>query len=130
MLHALRLRPGDDLYLSLAQWTKDQALPAAAIVTCVGSLTEATLRLAGATETRRLTGPFEIVSLVGTLAPTGLHLHIAISDADGRCTGGHLKPGSLIHTTAELVITELPGLRFDRAPDPETGYPELTISKR
>jgi predicted DNA-binding protein with PD1-like motif len=42
--------------------------------------------------------------------------------------GGHLGPGSLVRTTAELVIGLLPEWRFQRELDPATGYAELRIS--
>jgi len=48
-----------------------------------------------------LTGPFEITSLMGTLAAGG-HLHISLSDADGHVIGGHLVGDDVIHTTAEV----------------------------
>ena len=41
--------------------------------------------------------------------------------------GGHLCAGSLVRTTAELVIGLLPEWRFNRELDPATGYPELQI---
>ena len=46
------------------------------IVTCVGSLKQAHLRMAGATERTLFKGPFEITSLVGTLSQDGVpHAH-------------------------------------------------------
>ena len=42
--------------------------------------------------------------------------------------GGHLCAGSLVRTTAELVIGLLPEWRFRRELDPVTGYAELRIS--
>ena len=73
MLHALRLIPGDDLKESLDRAVA-QAIDAAAVVTCVGSLEQAMIRFAGAEQATRVPGPLEIVSLVGTLCrttPTG-----------------------------------------------------------
>ncbi len=77
------------------------------IVTCVGSVTQASLRMANANFKKVWNGHFEIVSLVGTLSPKkGSHLHMSISDAEGNCFGGHLLEGNLIYTTAEIVIQE------------------------
>ena len=84
--------------------------------------------MAGAPGPTQVQGPLEIVSLVGTLSPDGVHLHAAVSDSQGRVTGGHLKSGSLIHTTAEIVVGELVGREFRRQPNEETGYPELVIT--
>ncbi len=44
--------------------------------------------------------------------------------------GGHLCAGSLVRTTAELVIGLLPEFQFRRELDPATGYAELRISPR
>lgn len=44
--HALRLRPGDDLRSALLAYVAQHGIEAGAVLTCVGSLTVATLRLA------------------------------------------------------------------------------------
>ena len=54
-------------------------------------------------------------------------LRFAIADSSGAVVGGHLCTGSLVRTTAELVIGLLPEWRFSRELDPATGYPELRI---
>jgi predicted DNA-binding protein with PD1-like motif len=95
------------------------------ILTCVGSLRVAALRMANQPATTLLEGKFEIVSLVGTLGPDGPHLHISISDSTGRTLGGHLQEGSLIYTTAEVVLGDLEELVFKRPIDPQTTYDEL-----
>jgi len=68
------------------------------VLTCVGSLTRAVIRLAGQPEATTFDGKREIVSLVGTLALDGDHLHIAVSDSTGRTIGGPLMEGSLVYT--------------------------------
>ncbi|MFN9055893.1 MAG: PCC domain-containing protein, partial [Cyanobacteriota bacterium] len=70
----------------------------------------------------------EILSLSGTISPDGAHLHISVAGSSGAVIGGHLGAGSLVRTTAELVIGLLPDWRFSRELDPATGYPELRIS--
>ena len=127
--HALRLRAGDDLRLALERLAHERALAAACIVTCVGSLARAKLRLAGGDEVLELEGPLEIVSLVGTLSPDGPHLHVALADRGGRVHGGHLLAGCTIFTTAEVVLAELEGCRFTRELDPATGWRELRIER-
>jgi len=129
-VHALRLRPGEDLLASLGRFRVDHGLKAAAIVTCVGSLTRAALRFANKPTTTVLEGHFEIVSLVGTLSPDGDHVHISISDGEGRTTGGHLMGGSLVYTTAEIMLLEADALAFSRPIDPATTYDELVVTPR
>ena len=129
---AFRLAPGADLKRELASLVAEGGLEAAFVAACVGSLAKARLRMPSAAgETAgvlSLDEPMEIVSLVGTLSPDGPHLHIAVSLRDGRCVGGHLLEGCLIHTTAELVLGELTDVAFRRPVDAETGYRELTVS--
>lgn len=129
--HAFRLAPGTDLRAELERLTHTHAWQAACILSGVGSLTHARLRMAGAAGDPEafatLAEPLEIVSLAGTLGPDGPHVHIALSRADGACIGGHLVAGCIVHTTAELVIGELPDVEFRRSPDPATGYAELSV---
>ncbi|MGF1460656.1 MAG: PPC domain-containing DNA-binding protein [Leptolyngbyaceae cyanobacterium] len=79
--HCLRLNPGSDLKESLRTDVVAHEVGAGCILTTVGSLQQTCLRLAGQSETTTVTGRFEIMSLVGTLSPEGLHLHMAIADA-------------------------------------------------
>jgi predicted DNA-binding protein with PD1-like motif len=127
---ALRLRPGQDLRKELERFTKERDLRAGFIITTVGSLQKASLRLADKSEATSFDGKFEIVSLVGTLGRDGVHLHISISDGTGRTVGGHLVEGCEIYTTAEIVIGEASGMVFSRETDKATGYKELTIRQR
>jgi predicted DNA-binding protein with PD1-like motif len=99
----------------------------AAFFSAAGSLSAATLRLAGAQTFAKFTGAFEIVSLSGTVSPSGVHLHLAIAGADGKTTGGHLVHGCVVHTTVEIVMADMTGVRFVRLPDAATGYNELNI---
>jgi predicted DNA-binding protein with PD1-like motif len=71
----------------------------------------------------------EILSLSGTLSANGSHLHLCVADSEGHCVGGHLSDGCIVNTTAEIVISEFPKLIFKRAPDAQTGFEELVISK-
>jgi predicted DNA-binding protein with PD1-like motif len=124
----LRLKPGDDLRRTLEAWLGEQQEQAGCVISAVGSLSLAQLRLAGATQATAIHGELEIVSLSGTLSPDGIHLHIAIANSSGTVIGGHLCAGSLVRTTAELVIGLLPEWQFRRELDPATGYAELRIS--
>ena len=133
-VHAVRLTPGTDLEQELQRLTRELGLKAGAILTCVGGLTRARLRMPGAIGApevfKTYEGPMEIVSLTGTLCPDGLHVHISLAQQDGACIGGHLAPGSIVNTTAELVIGELTDVAFTRPVDPATGYDELRVEVR
>ena len=133
-VHAFRLTPGTDLQQALQAFTEQQALRAGCILTCVGSLSQARLRMPGAVGEdevfRSFDEPMEIVSLTGTLGPDGLHVHISLARRDGGCVGGHLVRGCIVNTTAELVIGELLDVEFRRPLDPETGYDELSVEPK
>jgi uncharacterized protein len=126
----LRLRPGDDLRRELEAWMGQQQEQAGCLISAIGSLSLAQLRFAGATQAKAIRGDLEIVSLSGTLSPDGAHLHIAVAGSSGTVIGGHLCAGSLVRTTAELVIGLLPEWQFRRELDPATGHAELRISPR
>jgi predicted DNA-binding protein with PD1-like motif len=125
--YALRLHPDQDLREALDDFSKEYSIRAGVILTCVGSLKHVTLRMADENVIREFDEKFEIVSLVGALSPDGNHIHISLSDKDGKTIGGHLKEGCIIHTTAEIVIAECDGLSFSREFDERTGFDELTV---
>lgn len=125
--YALRLKPGDDLRQQLMAFAQQNHIAAGTMITCVGSLTVATLRLANQEGPTVYKGHFEIVSLVGTLSVNGSHLHLSVSDSTGRTIGGHLLDGCRIYTTAEIVLGELPQLDFVRETDATFGYQELVV---
>lgn len=128
--YSFRLRPGQDLKVELDALVKQQRIDAGALLTCVGSLTDVTLRLANQDGPSVWQGHFEIVSLVGTLSTSGSHLHLSVSDSTGRTIGGHLLAGCKIYTTAEIVVGVMPSLRYVREPDPTFGYRELVVRKK
>jgi len=132
--HACRLTPGTDLEEALQRLTGEHALRAGCVLSCVGSLTSARLRMPGAIGDpdvfETFAGPMEIVSLTGTLCPDGLHVHISLARQDGSVVGGHMVRGCIVNTTAELVIGELEDVAFSRPIDPATGYDELRVLPR
>ncbi|MDR5747145.1 DNA-binding protein [Caballeronia sp. LZ029] len=128
-MHAmtLRLSPGDDLRAALDHAFRTHGLSAAFVLQGIGSLSVARLRHAGRDEVSELRGDLEILTLAGTLSAQGPHLHMSVSDADGRVSGGHVTPGCIVRTTAEIVVANLPGERYTREHDAATGFAELVI---
>jgi len=133
-IYTFRIKPGNDLKSELEKFAKAKDIQAGFIVTCVGGLSQATMRMAGALpdkqDIRTYEGDFEITSLVGTVSVNGVHLHMAISDKEGKSFGGHLKEGTIIHPTAEVVIGEDEQAIYTRELDEETGFPELKVGDR
>ena len=128
--YAVRLRPGADLRRDLEAFARARGLRAPIVLTCVGSLSRAALRPAGIDATVVIEGDLEILALVGTLSEDGPHLHLTVSDARCDVSGGHAQEGSVVRTTAEIVLGELEDVVFTRPIDPETTWDELEIVPR
>lgn len=127
---ALRLRPGQDLRVELGRFARAKHLRAAWIATCAGSCTRTSVRYANQEGTSVREGHFEIVSLTGTLAENGMHVHAAFADSTGATFGGHLMDGTIVYTTAEIVIGGLVQAEFAREVDPAYGWRELVVKPR
>jgi len=123
----LRLLPGNDLRGRLESVLTEQGVEAGFVLAGIGSLSVARLRLAGAEGATVLEGDIELLGLAGSLSVDGVHLHASVADAAGRVWGGHVLPGCVVRTTAELLLTLLPGWRFAREHDGLTGYAELVV---
>lgn len=124
---ALRLKPDQDLKESLKNFVVEQDIKAGFVLTAIGSLKQATIRFANQSSSTVLIDKFEIISLNGTLAIEGIHLHISIADQSGKMLGGHLDNGCIIYTTAEIVIGTSNEFNFSRIIDQQTNYKELEI---
>ncbi len=129
-IFAIRLKPDQDLKASLRSFVQQNNIQSGFILTAVGSLKRANIRFASQDSCQVLDERFEIVSLVGTLSIHGIHLHISLSDQDGKTIGGHLVDGCLIYTTAEIVIGTSEDFIFLRTVDETTGYKELEIKSK
>jgi len=123
----VRLRPQQDLRSALQSILTEHQIGAAYVLQGIGSLSTARVRFAGISEPTELHGDLEILTLAGSLSPDGVHLHISVSDAEGRVLGGHVAPGCIVRTTAEILVALLPDHAFSRAPDPASGWDELVI---
>ena|ERR1017187_9163653 len=126
----VRLSPGQDLRQVIEAAVLSQGCRAAFVLSGIGSLSTAGLRFAGAEQPQRLSGDMEILSLSGSVASNGSHLHMALSTATGEVFGGHVAPGCIVRTTAEILLALLPEWEFVREPDAATGYDELVARER
>jgi uncharacterized protein len=126
----LRLSPGADLRAALEAEVAARPHRAGFVLSGIGSLSGARLRLAGARELNDLPGDLEILTLTGTVAGNGSHLHMSVADCSGRVMGGHVAHGCIVRTTAEVLVLLLSEWSFDRELDPATGFAELVVSRR
>ena len=123
----LRLRPGDDLRRSIETAVIQHGADAAFVLSGIGSLAHARLRLAGENAPRDHAAPLELLTLAGSIGNGTSHLHAAIATAAGDVIGGHVAYGCTVRTTAELLLVLLDEFTFSRAPDAATGFDELVI---
>lgn len=125
--YTFRLSPGQDLFDSIQAFVMQKHIQAGCVLSGVGSLRHATLRFADKDYNSEYVGPFEIVSITGTLSVNGSHLHISIADGDGKTIGGHFASGCKIYTTAEIVIAVFDDLVYKREFAEDSGYDELAV---
>ena len=120
-----RLKPGEDLRVEIEKLVKDNNARAGVVLSLVGSLSKASLRMADGKTVKSWNEPFEIVAATGTVSVNGCHIHISVADNEGNVFGGHLKEGCAVKTTAEAVLLIFEDAIYKRIPDKETGYNEL-----
>lgn len=125
-----RLQKGQDLKREIENIVKENNIKAGIILSSVGCLNHLHIRLAGGKEYLESSADYEIVSLNGTLSLDGLHLHIAVSDINGKCIGGHLCYNCIVNTTCELVVESIDEYLFSREFDDNTGYRELVVKEK
>jgi uncharacterized protein len=128
---AVRLTDGQDLMSEIKKLVDEHGIQAGVILSAVGSLKSTKIRVPVINQQIRYIYPenLEIDSVHGTISVNGLHLHITVSDVEGKVSGGHLKEGCIVRTTCELAIGILDDVQFDRQFDEQTGFDELVIIK-
>ncbi|MDO4378114.1 MAG: DNA-binding protein [Erysipelotrichia bacterium] len=130
MFLAVRLKKGQDLKKEIEKIIRENKVKAAVVISAVGCLDNLCIRLAGGKTFLEKKQDYEIVSLMGTICKDGSHLHIAVSDANGKTYGGHLCYNCIVNTTCELVLACIDAeYDFSRVYDDTTGYKELVIKK-
>lgn len=126
---ALRLVKGEDLKKRIQSLCIEKRIDTAVVLSGVGCLYHAKIRLANASEYLEEEKDYEIISLTGTVSRGYAHIHIGLADEEGNAIGGHLCEGCLVNTTCELVLGILEEYRSDRSFDETTGYNEIVFEK-
>ncbi len=128
---AIRLTEGEDLLNAIKTVAIENQIHAGVVLSAVGSLSKSNIRVPVINGKVKTINPenLEIDALQGTVSVDGCHMHITVSDLDGRAWGGHLKEGCIVRTTCELVIGVLDNTAFTRKKDEATGFDELKIEQ-
>ena len=126
---AIRLLNGQYLLSKIQHISTQHNIKAGVILSAVGGLQKSKIRVPVLDGEVKYITPLntEIDSLHGTVSTNGCHLHITVSDLNGKVYGGHIKQGCLIRTTCEPVIGILDDTTFNREPDERTGFDELVV---
>lgn len=129
-----RLSEGEDLAEAIKRRMKEWNVKAG-IFFVIGTLKHATL---GYYKNRQykvihLDGPLEIASCIGNVALDDekeviIHVHIVVSNAEGKAFGGHLMDGCPVDATAELMTIEGIGIKLQRFLDGKTNLKLLKLS--
>ena len=130
-IHVFRVEPKQDLLESIQRFCEKNNISSGIIIGIIGSLEKASLNyiktLPANYINKRFEGPLEIVSGQGSIAnhegKTIVHIHLTISNENG-ANAGHLAKGSIVFSTAEVVIGELEE-QLQREKDDYTGLLEL-----
>ena len=99
----IKLAPGDDLRLRLEQLAREEQA-SGFVLGVVGNLSRAAFQCPGPPEPTVMEGDLEIITLNGTVSPTGVHLHLSLSDGACQVWGGHLEPGTIVQKGVDLLI--------------------------
>lgn len=100
---ALHLEAGSDVRRSLEQLAVEENA-SGFVLSVVGNLSQAAFQCPGKAHPTVLSGLLEIITLQGTVGPQGVHLHLSLSDSHCQVWGGHLEPGTLVHSGADLLV--------------------------
>ena len=130
----LRLKPGDDLLDGIQATCERYGIHNGVILSGIGSLgcvrfcdVEALPekkcgygygRVLALDETIELTGASGVICSDKNNA-INLHIHVCLSDKNGKAYGGHLVRGTTVLMTADLVLGEIEGIDMRREYVPE-----------
>lgn len=135
---ALRLKPGTDVLLGLEEACKRAGISNGVILSGLGSLDGVRFcnpiyipekkAKYGYGEPTHLDEVIELTGLSGIICHddegvTNLHVHVTLSDKDGKAYGGHLVEGTKVLLTVDVVVAEIEGLVMGRKFDSELEVP-------
>lgn len=104
----LHLDAGSDVHRSLAELAVARQAEGF-VLSVVGNLSQAAFQCPGQNTPTLVRGELEIITLQGTIAPAGVHLHLSLSDGNCEVWGGHLEPGTLVLKGADVLVGLLEG---------------------
>ena len=128
----MRLAPGADLLQGIQEACEKYQIHNGVIISAIGSLRQVRFCDVEPLPDRKCgVGYGKILALDETVELTGaggvicsdadnninLHIHISMSDKNGKAYGGHLVEGSIVLMTADIVLGEIEGISMLREYD-------------
>ena len=122
----VRVDPGEEIVAQVRAVAEKEGVKLAS-VEALGAVNDFTVGVFDTVtkeyHSNRFQGPYEIVSLTGTVTTKDgafyQHLHMSAGNSRGEVFGGHLNT-AVVSATCEMVIRVIPG-QVERAMDPEVG---------
>lgn len=142
---AARLKPGADLIGGIAAVCRAHNIKQGYISCVIGSLKQAqyVLPITDAStpsgirygDPITVSGPIEFTSGQGVICQSQdgellIHFHGCFCGPDGQSMAGHFSAGgNPVLVTAEMILTEISGMRMMRRMDPEVGLMMMTLEQ-
>jgi predicted DNA-binding protein with PD1-like motif len=114
--HFIKIEKGEDILETIVKYCKEVELKSGAIYG-LGAVEKASLGFFDLASKTYLTNDYdfnaEILNCTGNIAKNKetdeyiAHIHMTISDSEGKTFGGHLLPGNPISVTGEFTIFEI-----------------------
>lgn len=113
-LVCIRLDPGELFLESVQQILMEEGIRAGVVVSGIGSLSVCHIHVVNAGYPPNLLtrvqdyyeykGSIEVLAVQGIIANGEPHLHITVADDNQNVHGGHVEPGCVVLTMAEIAI--------------------------
>lgn len=121
-----RIDKGEEILAQVKELAVKENIKLAS-VTALGAICDFTVGVFDTAEKKYISnsfqGPFEIVSLTGTINTMNdefyTHIHMSVGNSNGQVFGGHLNC-AVVSATCEMVVTVIDG-RIDRYYDEDVG---------
>lgn len=135
---AVRLLPGTDVLKGLEEACEKYKINNGVILSVIGSLDGVRFCSVdhlpeskagyGYTGVLKLDGPIELTGAAGIICHdcdnnTNLHVHVTLSDPNGKGFGGHLTYGTKVLLTVDAVLAEIEGIVMGREYNEELEVP-------
>jgi predicted DNA-binding protein with PD1-like motif len=112
-IHVIKLESGTDMLAGLTDAIGELNITSGVILCGIGSTTSAHIHVIKSDKLPpgnvffQHTAPFDVVGMQGYIMEGKVHAHVSVGrHTDGVMLGGHLEPGTRVHTFAIITVME------------------------